>query len=117
MILGIGTDIIEISRIKNAIARWGDNFLNHIFCEEEISYCKKYQNPAQHFAVRFAAKEAVYKAMDDESLGWKDILILNKSNGQPYCIIKKNDFSNNILISLSHSKEYAIAYATITSKE
>ncbi len=114
MILGTGIDIIEIDRIAKSIEKWGDGFLNHIFLEEEIAYARKHKNAAQHFAVRFAAKEAVYKALNDKSIGWKDIKILNNENGKPYCAIRKEGFKNTILISLSHSHKYAVANAIIT---
>lgn len=115
MILGTGIDIIEIDRIKKAIERWGDHFLNHVFTPEEIEYSKKYKNPFQHFAARFAAKEAIYKAVsDDPQLGWKDIKILNNENGKPYCIINKEKFDKTVSISLSHSQTHAIAQAIIT---
>jgi len=116
MILGVGVDIIEINRIQKAIARWGDHFLRHVFCDEEIQYSKSHKHPAQHFAVRFAAKEAVYKAIpDNKRIGWKDIRIFNDENGQPQCIVNKGQFKDKILISLSHSHNYAVANAIITS--
>ena len=114
MILGTGIDIIEIDRIAKSIERWGDNFLNHVFLEEEIAYSKKHKNAAQHFAARFAAKEAVYKAIDDKSIGWKDIKILNDKDGKPFCSIQREGFKNKILISISHSQNYAVANAIIT---
>lgn len=71
MIVGIGTDIVEISRIKNAVAKWGERFLRKIFTENEISYCYKKKDPFPHLAVRFAAKEAVIKALSTEDRGQK----------------------------------------------
>ena len=62
MTLGTGIDIIEIERIEKAIDRWGDNFLKHVFNDEEIDYAKNHKFPMQHYAARFAAKEAVFKA-------------------------------------------------------
>ena len=117
MILGTGVDIIEISRIQKAVERWGDSFLNHVFHKDEIEYFSKYKFPAQHYAVRFAAKEAVFKAIGDKPhLTWKDIKVTNDHHGKPQCEVPVDDFSNQILISLSHSKEYAIAHAIVTSK-
>ena len=114
MILGIGIDIIEIERVRRAIGRWGEAFLTHIFNEEELEYVKKRKFPAQHYAARFAAKEAVYKAFgDNKSLLWKDITILNDENGKPYCRIKDNNFKNKILLSISHTRNYAVANAII----
>lgn len=115
MVLGIGTDIIEIDRIDKAIQRWGDGFLSHVFNKEEIEYARKYKFSAPHFAGRFAAKEAIYKAIgDNKSLGWKDIKILNDPNGKPYCVLNDRKFVNKILISISHTRNYAVASAVVT---
>jgi holo-[acyl-carrier protein] synthase len=116
MILGTGIDIVEIKRLEKAIDRWGEDFLTHIFNEEEISYAKDKKFPAQHYAARFAAKEAIYKAFGDRTaLSWKDMTILNDENGKPYCRLKDSNSKNKILISVSHSKNYAVANAIITS--
>lgn len=118
MILGTGIDIIEIDRIKKAIDRWGDHFLHHVFLDEEIAYARKHKSPTQHFAVRFAAKEAVFKAIgNDPSVTWKDIKIMNDSFGKPYCIFRNKKFDKRIIISLSHSKYYAVANAIITDEK
>ena len=115
MVLGIGTDIIEIDRIQNAIQRWGDGFLRHVFNTEEIEYAQKYKFSAPHFAGRFAAKEAIYKAIgNNKSLGWKDIKILNDHNGKPYCVLRDKKYTNKILISISHTRNYAVASAVFT---
>ena len=117
MILGIGTDIIEVDRIQKAIERWGSGFLNHVFTGEEIQYAQKHKSPAQHFAARFAAKEAVYKAIGNKpDLGWKDLQILNDSQGKPYCVVRNKKFRNKILISMSHTQNYAVASAIVTSQ-
>ena len=116
MILGIGTDIIEIDRIQKAIERWGRSFLKHVFHDEEIRYAQKFKFPAQHFAARFAAKEAVYKAIgNNKHLGWKDIKILNDANGKPYCVLSDRKFKHKILISISHTRNYAVASAVIAA--
>lgn len=116
IILGTGIDIIEIDRIAKAIKRWGDDFLNHIFTKEEIAYAQKHPLPYQHFAARFAAKEAVLKAFGDNShIRWKDIKITNDKHGRPICVYKKKDFNKRILISISHARNYAAASAIITS--
>ncbi|MFA5060277.1 MAG: holo-ACP synthase [Candidatus Omnitrophota bacterium] len=115
MILGTGIDIIEIDRVEAAIKRWGDSFLRYIFTDDEIAYAKKHKYPTQHFAARFAAKEAVLKAIGDNSvLHWKDIQITNDKNGKPVCRYNKKSFKKKILISLSHTKNYAVASAIIT---
>ena len=115
MIIGIGIDIIEIGRIQKAIDRWGEDFLRHIFNKEEIEYAQKRKFPTQHYAARFAAKEAIYKAFGDyKTLGWKDMTILNDKHGQPYCRLKDKKIKNKIFLSISHTKNYAVANATIT---
>ena len=114
MILGIGTDIIEIERIKKAIERWGDDFLKHILTDEEIANAKKYQIPYAHYAGRFAAKEAIFKAVGDPKLSWHDVSIINDQEGKPVCKHLRSHFKNQILISISHSKEYATAFCIVT---
>lgn len=117
MILGTGIDIIEIDRIETAIKRWGDHFLKHVFNEEEIQYAQSYKFPAQHYAARFAAKEAIYKAIGDKPhLGWRDMTILNDQNGKPYCVFKDKGITQSVHLSISHSKNYAVANAIVTSK-
>ena len=117
-----GTDIIEISRIKKSIDDLGDNFINKIFTPKEIEYCEsKGMQKYQHYAVRFAAKEATYKAIseslnDKYELFWTDYEVTKESNGKPIMNIKHEDLINKIEsidISLSHCKEYAVANVCI----
>ena len=116
-IIGTGIDIIEIERIQKAIDRWGDHFLNHVFTQEEIAYAQKHKYPTQHFAARFAAKEAVLKAIGDNAhINWKDINIVNEDNGRPQCILNKKKFSKKILVSISHTHVYAIASAVVVRR-
>ena len=113
-----GTDIIEVERIKKAIEKNEDKFLNEVFTKKEIEYCNsKSIMKYQHFAARFAAKEAVFKAVsgllnNKYDITWKDIEVLNDENGRPYVNISKIDSLKNIEsidISISHIKNYAIA--------
>ncbi len=116
MIFGTGIDIIEIDRLEKAVKRWGDAFLNHVFVKEEIDYAQSHKFPMQHFAARFAAKEAVLKAFGENAhIGWKDIKIINDKNGKPNCVFRDKKFKRKILISISHTKNYAVASAIITS--
>ena len=116
MVLGQGIDIIEVERISKAVKRWGDDFLKHVFTDQEIAYARKRRFPDQHFAARFAAKEAVLKALGENSdVGWKDIEIINQHSGKPSCIIHKKDFKQKILLSMSHTEHYAVASAIITT--
>lgn len=115
MILGTGVDIVEIDRIGRAIDRWGDHFLHHVFLDNEITYSRRHKSPAPHFAARFAAKEAIFKAVGtNPQLSWKDIQISNDTYGRPEARILNHNFNDSILLSLSHSKHYAVASAIIT---
>lgn len=117
-----GTDIIEIERIKESIEQLKDKFLERIYTENEIKYCEsKNGQKYQHYAARFAAKEAVFKAIskllnNKFDISWKDIEIKNDEDGRPYvelyCIEKQK--IANIDISLSHIKDYAIAMVAVT---
>lgn len=115
MIKGNGIDIVEIKRLEQAIERWGDTFLEKVFTDKELKYSRSKRYPLQHLAARFAAKEAVFKAFGTNlKLNFKDIEIANDRFGRPYCIIKRKPSS--ILLSISHSHEYAVASALITEK-
>jgi|SRR6056297_12295 len=118
MIYGIGIDIVEIKRIRNLLDRWQEKFLHRVFTEKEIEYCQKKSNPSSHYAVRFAAKEATGKMFGTGlgNIGWKDIEVLHKDNGNPYLNFRNNAekeiINNNIKnvhLSLSHEKKYAVA--------
>ncbi len=117
-----GTDIIEIERIKKSIEKFGQRFLNTVFTENEIKYCEsKNGQKYQHYAARFAAKEAVFKALSNNINApeeWKSIEILSEENGRPKVNLKI-DVRNleNIDISLSHCKLYAVANVVANLKE
>jgi holo-[acyl-carrier protein] synthase len=122
MVLGIGIDIIEIHRIRESVEKYGKAFLNKVYTENELDYCLKKHNKYQHLAARFAAKEAVFKAMESgwkKGMGWKDIEISNEPSGMP--VVKLNgklkSFLNpdkNLKISMSHSDNYVTCVALIS---
>lgn len=128
-----GIDIIEVERIKNAIEELGRSFLNRIYTEKEIEYCNKSEvMKYQHFAARFAAKEAVFKAISDfidgrEDVIWKSIEVLNLESGKPCVNVEKltqniektaNNFKiSDIDISISHIKDFAVASAVVVFQE
>jgi len=117
MILGTGVDITEVNRIKKAIEKWGDVFLNKIFTEDELSNAKTRGSLYQHLAGRFAAKEAVFKALGDADLSWKDVQILNDKEGKPSCkILNSRGIGADVVVSISHVKNYAVANAIVTKK-
>jgi holo-[acyl-carrier protein] synthase len=118
MILGIGNDIVEITRIKRLLERYPHRFLNRVFSPNEQEYCLKRKEPALHLAGRFAAKEAIVKALGigfSQGLSWLDMEIRHDANGKPTVFFSSfaNRLLNNplILISISHCREYATAVA------
>jgi len=116
--LEIGVDCIDISRIKKDIIT-KKNILKKIFTDNEIRYCEKKEKKSQHFAVRFAGKEAIIKAFScyNIRISFNQIEILNKKNGIPFVKIlddKLHDF--DIKISLSHSREIAMAIAIVSKR-
>ncbi|MEK7818484.1 MAG: holo-ACP synthase [Bacteroidota bacterium] len=123
MIKGIGVDIIEIDRIKVSIETYGKSFIDKFFTANEIEYCSKKANPFQHFAARFAAKEAVSKALSTGWSGefrWHDFEVTNDKLGKPYFTIYgalKLSLENcNIQLSLSHSDKTVVAFVVIEEK-
>ncbi len=113
MIIGTGIDIIEIDRIQRAVERWGEGFLRHVFTAAEIEHAKKFKFPYPHYAGRFAAKEAIFKAMGRPNLSWQDVTISNDPSGKPVCHYNNSDFKHRLLISISHSRDYAVASAIV----
>lgn len=121
MKISCGTDIIEVSRIKKSIDDTGDKFLNRVYTENEIKYCKsRGKSMYERFAGRFAVKEAVFKAVsnkleDKYQICWKDIECLNDENGRPYVTVLGIGDKNieNIDVSISHCKDYAVANVVV----
>jgi holo-[acyl-carrier protein] synthase len=120
MVRGIGVDIIEIGRIQRSIDNFGDAFLGRIFTPREIEYCSSKNLAAQHFAARFAAKEAVSKALATGWSGdfaWKDIEVMNDTLGQPRITLyrRMNEIltGSTIFVSLSHSESHVVAVVLI----
>jgi holo-[acyl-carrier protein] synthase len=123
MILGVGIDIIEVARIQASHERFGERFLNRILRPDEISYCLSNRVPAPFLAARFAAKEAISKAFGTgigAQLGWQDMEVGRKASGEPFVILHdggKKLFQDRgaraVLISLSHTQNYAAAVAVL----
>lgn len=124
MKVNCGVDIIEIDRIKHSIEESEQKFIDRVFTKNEIQYCEgKKSQKYQHYAGRFAAKEAIFKAIsksikDKYSVNWKDFEITNDEQGRPKVnflgIISKD--IEDIDISISHCKEYAIANVVVMYK-
>ena len=116
-----GVDIIEIERVKRSIEETEGKFCERVFTQKEIEYCEsKKAQKYQHYAARFSAKEAVFKAIsfsltNKYDIGWKDIEVLNDDTGRPYVNILKSDIKiGDIDISISHCKEYAVVSVIFT---
>jgi holo-[acyl-carrier protein] synthase len=117
MILGTGVDITEVGRLRKAIEKWGESFLNRVFTKEELNNAKTRGSFYQHMAGRFAAKEAVFKALGNKKLALTEVLILNDEDGRPHCKILNNKGRKlDVHVSISHVKNYAVAHAIITKE-
>jgi holo-[acyl-carrier protein] synthase len=125
MICGSGVDLCEVSRIKDAIGRHGRRFVERIFTEREIDYSESKANSFERFAARFAAKEAGMKALGtgwSRGVTWKDFEVANLSTGRPTlrlhgkaAEIAKELGVSHIALSLTHTKDQALAIVTFES--
>lgn len=120
-VFGIGTDIVECRRIARMLEKHGEVFLRRVFTEAEIAYCQKRKRAVEHFAGRWAAKEAVFKSLGTgwaKGMCWTDIEIVHNPQGQPQVHVRgavrefmEHHNISNILISISHCFHYATACA------
>jgi holo-[acyl-carrier protein] synthase len=120
MLRGVGVDIVEIERIRGLAHSEGARFLEKVFTDGEIAYCTAKHDSALHFAARFAAKEAVSKALATGWSGefrWKDVEVVNDTGGQPRIVLhgrlEQLLPATVILVSISHSASHAVAMAVI----
>lgn len=121
MIVGLGTDIIEVVRIGQMIERHGEHFLQRVYTENEISYCQRRKESNQHFAGRWAAKEAVMKTLGTgwiKGVRWKDIEVESRKSGKPIINIRGGALEvanrlgiDDVLITISHCRTLATATA------
>ena len=126
-VLGIGTDIVECLRIANMIEKHQDLFINRVFTPGEIEYCSGRKAATQHYSGRWAAKEAILKAIGtgwSNGIRWTDIEICNQMGGKPYVqlggaarTIAHSKGISEILISISHCRLFATAFATALGSE
>jgi len=119
MLTGLGNDIIEVERIAGSISRFGDTFLKRLFTPSEIDYCRQFVDADRHFAGRFAAKEAISKALGcgiGKQLGWLDIEICSKK-GPPTVMLSESatqHFGTPVIqLSISHCRSHATAVAIV----
>lgn len=119
MITGIGTDIIEVDRVKESMDRH-EGFARRVFTAAEQDYCMSRGNPWQHFAGRFAAKEAVAKALG-VSLSWLDVEIVPRESGGPEVRLLNAAAAiaggRRVMVTIAHCKLYATAYAVAVSDQ
>jgi holo-[acyl-carrier protein] synthase len=116
MVRGIGTDILEVARIEKILEKYGSRFLQKYFTPQEQEYCLKHHIPARQLAGRFAAKEAVAKALGSgfgDTLSFLDIEILNDPLGKPVVYLTGHHSHEKILLSISHCHAYATATAVL----
>jgi len=119
MIVGVGVDIVEIERVHDLVERHGASFLNKVFTPAEIELCQDRPRSAEHFAARFAAKEAVVKALGtgfQKGVMWKDIQVLNGELGEPVAELSDGAAARaealnvtGLHVSLSHGQQHAVA--------
>ncbi len=119
----IGIDIVEIKRLSRVSKKWGKAFLNKVYTGRELAYAKSKRFPEQHLAARFAAKEAIFKALGEVErnfVGWKNIEILNDNYGKPVVLwhgdaerVRKKRNLKGAVVSLSHTDNYAVASAML----
>ena len=123
MILGIGTDIVEVARIRASFEKFGERFVGRILRPEEISYCLQHKDPAPHLAARFAAKEAISKAFGTgigSEIGWHDMEVRRKPSGEPVALLHDKGrelfdarSARALHITLSHTLQHATATAIL----
>jgi holo-[acyl-carrier protein] synthase len=123
MVIGIGTDMIEIARIAQSIDRFGDRFLHRIYTAQEIAYCRRKKNSAESLAARFAAKEAAAKALGtgiSRGIGWLDLEVVRQPSGKPTLQLSGRAAQRakqlgvaTISLSLTHSKDTALAFVVM----
>ena len=122
----IGIDIVEIKRLQKVSKKWGSAFLNKVYTKRELGYAHQKRFPYQHLAARFAAKEAIFKALGEvetDFVGWRNVEILNDANGKPVVhwhgdaeVSRKKRNIRDVVVSLSHTENYAVASAMLIFK-
>src|SRR5690348_10473780 len=127
MIVGTGIDLTEVPRIAASIERFGDRFLRRVFTEAEIRYCDSKANRAERYAARFAAKEAALKAIGTgwrRGVSWTDVEVRREPGGRPTLAFhgKAAEFAEtlgvkHVALSLTHTKEHAMAQVILENEE
>ncbi len=123
MLIGVGIDIVEIERVDEQVRKHGERFVNRVFAPEEVAYCEQKPFRSQHYAVRFAAKEAAFKALGtgwQQGLSWQEVVLTNDRGGQPLLTLrgraKELAAQRGVVrahVSVSHSKQWAAAVVVL----
>lgn len=119
MIVGLGTDLVEIARIEESIARFGERFLVRVYTPGEVAFCQQKRNAAESFAARFAAKEAAAKALGtgiSRGVGWQEIEVVRRRGERPEIVLHGRAAERaqaigvqQMALSLTHTREMAMA--------
>ena len=125
MVIGVGTDLMEIARIAQSIDRFGERFLERVFTAREIAYCRRKKNAAESFAARFAAKEAAAKALGtgiSRGIGWLELEVAREPGGRPTLELTGRAAERarelgvaRVSLSLTHSRDTALAVVMMES--
>ncbi len=120
---GIGVDLVKIPRMREVIERWQDRFLQRVFTEQEIAYCRARRDPVPHFAARFAAKEAGLKALGTGlrlGVSWRELEVRRERGQAPELVLSgrskelgRSRGGSRMLLALTHEGEYALAQAML----
>jgi holo-[acyl-carrier protein] synthase len=123
VLLGIGADVIEVSRIRGVLERQGERFLARVFTDEERAYCMRMTHPHKHLAARFAAKEAVSKCFTTgigAELGWRSVSVYHGQRNEPHVRLDEKGEAllrevgaTHVLLTLSHTETVAMAVAAL----
>lgn len=126
-VLGIGADIVECLRIARMIERHGELFIDRVYTPKEIRYCQSRKQATQHFAGRWAAKEAILKALGTgwrKGISWRDIEVVNDAMGKPVVSVRggareivEQRGIRELLVTVSHCRSHATAYAMALGRE
>jgi len=124
---GIGIDLVRIGRMREVIARWEDRFLRRVFTNGEIAYCRARRDPAQHFAARFAAKEAGLKALGTGlrlGVSWRELEVRRERGQAPTLVLSGRSREigrarggQRMLLALTHEGDYALAQAMLVDDD
>lgn len=125
MIIGAGIDIAETKRIEQTLEKHGDRFRNRVYTPDEIAYCERFRNKVERYAARFAAKEALFKALGTgwgAGIRWRDVEITHLPSGKPELALRgrAQEIARELgisraAVSLSHANAYAVAQVVLES--